>query len=206
MATATQEQARLRAIIRSEDMALERALSTATRRTLSAVSKLVRSQQRSGPQLTSAWRRPPPAHFQRQFLARKGHALRGSGGSGTTFHFHLNQTYSGSTAASHQRYIERESACVASFGNIAEEESERTRVWEEIENRGAQRKGSFTIGADTDPRLRAAIIAELTQWRDEGRVPPRIAARTMRMWPKHWPEKGLRIWTHDDKDHQRIAT
>ena len=83
MATATQEQARLRAIIRSEDMALERALSTATRRTLSAVSKLVRSQQRSGPQLTSAWRRPPPAHFQRQFLARKGHALRGSGGSGT---------------------------------------------------------------------------------------------------------------------------
>ena len=206
MATAAQERARLRAIIRSEDQALERALSSATRRTLSAVSKLVRSQERAGRQLNRAWLRPPPAHFRRQFMGGRGRALAGSGGRGVTFHFHLNQTYSGKSAADHQRYIEREVACVASFGNIADEAPERERVWDEIENRGSQRKGSFTIGAETDIELREAIIEQLSQWRDEERVPPRIAAKMIRMGAKHWPPKGLRIWSHDDDDHKRIAT
>ena len=171
MATAVQEQSRLRAIIAAEDRALERTLQQATARTLSAVRRLVAGQRNAGARIRRAWRRPPPKHFQRQMTARKGRALPGSGARGVTFHFALNRTHSGKNAAAHQHYIEREEACVASFGNIADEFSERCRVWEAIDERGGQRKGSIHIGANAPGPLRAMAIESMERWRDEGRVP-----------------------------------
>ena len=126
-------------------------------------------------------------------------------GTASTIHFALNQSYGGKPAGEHQLYIEREEACVVSFGNIAEEESERVRVWQEIEDRGGQRKGSIVIGADAPQGLREAAKRELASWRDEGRVAPALAGKMIRLGVEQWPEKGLRIWTHDDADHQRIA-
>ena len=205
MATPAQDQARLRALVRAQDQELERALSQATRRTLSAVHKLVRSQARSARRVCTAWRRPPPAPFRKQFGPKRGYGLRGSGGPGTTFHFHLNRCYTGRAGAQHQSYIEREEAACVSFGNICEEFSERKRVWEEIEARGGQRKGSITIDADADRALREAVIERLSQWAEEGRVPRRMAGALTRLGATQWPQKGLRVWTHDDADHQRLA-
>ena len=135
--------------------------------------------------------------------ARHGRTL--PAGRGATFHFGLSQSYSGKASSEHQRYIEREEACVVSFGNIAEEATERERVWGEIEARGGQRKGSIRITADAPQALREAVVEWLSDWRDEGRGPPGLAGQMMRIGAAHWPGDGLRIWTHDETDHQRIA-
>ena len=135
--------------------------------------------------------------------ARHGRAV--APGQASTIHFALKPCSGGKAAADHQLYIEREEACVASFGNIAEEESERVRVWNEIEGRGAQRKGSIVIGAQAPQALREDAWNRLQTWRDECRIPPRLAAQMLRVGPEHWPTDGLRIWTHDDADHKRIA-
>ena len=135
--------------------------------------------------------------------ARHGRAV--APGQASTIHFALKTCSGGKAAGEHQLYIEREEACVASFGNIAEEESERVRVWQEIEDRGAQRKGSIVLGPDAPQGLREDAWNQLHAWRDEGRIPPRLAAQMLRVGPEHWPVDGLRIWTHDDADHKQMA-
>ena len=205
MATPVQEQSRLRAIIAAEDQALERTLQQATARTLSAVRRLVVGQRNAGSRIRRAWRRPPPKHFQRQMTARKGRALPGSGARRVTFHFGLKRSHSGKNAAAHQHYIEREEACVASFGNIADEFSERCRVWKAIDERGGQRKGSIHIGANAPGALRAMAIKSMERWRDEGRVSAPLTAKITRLGKTHWPNDGVRIWTHDADDHATMS-
>ena len=53
--------------------------------------------------------------------------------------------------------------------------------------------------------MRQAARAQLTAWRDEGRVPPGVAGQLLRLGADAWPQDGLRVWTHDDDDHQRVA-
>ena len=75
-------------------------------------------------------------------------AAREAGGSrpvgnrgGVSFHIKMGRTGSVGPAVAHQSYIERDGACVASFGNIHETYEERCRLWRALGERTVQRGG-----------------------------------------------------------------
>ena len=68
-------------------------------------------------------------------------AGRPNTGRGVTFHFQLSEAHSAERGASHQKYIERESACAASFGTVGDTIEERCDAWREIDSRSIARTG-----------------------------------------------------------------
>jgi len=77
----------------------------------------------------------------------------------------LGQTSSAHDAAAHQRYIEREEACAASFGVIADTLEERERLWRELEARGTKRAGRVELGPGVPPAAKRAVLRDLAALR-----------------------------------------
>ena len=91
-------------------------------------------------------------------------AARAAGGAravgnrgGVSFHFKMGQTGSVGAAVAHQSYIERDGACVASFGNIHESYEERCRLWRALGDRTMQRRGCVRITDDADDELKRLV-------------------------------------------------
>ena len=78
-----------------------------------------------------------------------------------TIHFALSQSHSPSQAKRRQRYIERDGACAASFGNIGDTEEERDRLWAELASCGVSRSGRIELGPGVAPNVKRAVLAHL---------------------------------------------
>ena len=64
----------------------------------------------------------------------------------------------------HQKYIERESACVASFGTLADTYAERERIWAAIGERSHGKRGTVQIDFTDNPDLAARVMEHIPQW------------------------------------------
>ena len=84
----------------------------------------------------------------------------GGNKGGVTFHFKMGQTGSVDAAVAHQSYIERDGACVASFGNIHESYEEWCRLWKALGDRGVQGRGCIRITEDVDDKLKELVQSE----------------------------------------------
>ena len=162
MAGARAERARIDALLRAEARELSQAMSRASTRARMQAVQVARATRANGggARLKAAWIKPPPAHVMRAvgriIEGGIGRAIRGgarmaareAGGSrpvgnrgGVSFHIKMGRTGSVGPAVAHQSYIERDGACVASFGNIHETYEERCRLWRALGERTVQRGG-----------------------------------------------------------------
>ena len=66
------------------------------------------------------------------------------------------------------RYIEREQACVASFGTIADTQAERLRVWDAIGQHSRGKSGTIRLDFKDRPELAAHVLNALGQWTEDG--------------------------------------
>ena len=179
---------RAAAIERETEAALRKA-STRSRRAVAAVLMEQRENARSAiTSVARAWSRAPSAvtaaaianGTNSGWSKRAGRgASRPLGGSAdprhTTFHFKLNETHDGGAARAHQRYIEREPACIATMGNLADTQAERERLWEAIAERGVTKKGSLRLDFTDSAPLAREVLNALPQWSSEGLIPARAA-------------------------------
>ena len=164
------------AIARETDAALRRA-SRRTRAAVNAVLAEQRATARGGGSSTVAqgWARPPSPTVYAA-VSGIGNApwapsRRSPGGnpadgdpSHATFHFKLSESHDAGAAQAHQRYIEREAACIASFGNLGETQVERIRLWKSIGERAHTKSGSVTVDFTNDPVLASRVIESLPEW------------------------------------------
>ena len=184
---AQHERAQLLAEIRKHDRELARDMSEVRLRTLRAVAATARSNRQAGRTarnveriIRGAWRRPPTPGFQDAIrrslgsrrVAPRGRARRDATRHGahttTSVHFKIEQCASGSHSARHQRYIERDGACVASFGNLARTLSDREQLWHAISERTRRRRGSLTIGPKAALRIKKRAVRWLRTQHDAG--------------------------------------
>ena len=86
-------------------------------------------------------RRAAASRMRRQMTRPSTGAGRPNTGRGVTFHFQLSEAHSAERGASHQKYIEREGACAASFGTVGDTIEERCDAWREIDARSIARTG-----------------------------------------------------------------
>ena len=173
--------------------AIERELDTSLRRAHARTRRAIASvaaEQRDGDRRSAsaagaarAWARAPRPTLANA-IARVRHAgpwakvgrpevpagaarLTADGKAVSTFHFKLHQTYSTGAAKAHQKYIERETACVASFGTLADTYAERERIWQAIGDRSHGKRGTIQIDFTDDPDLAARVIEHVPQWLEE---------------------------------------
>ena len=78
-----------------------------------------------------------------------------------TVHFALSESHSPSQAQRRQRYVERDGACAASFGNIGDTEEERDRLWRELAEQGVARSGRIELGPGIAPAVKRAVLRRL---------------------------------------------
>ena len=163
----------------------DRSLRSAHKRTRSAVNAVLADQRNIGAAALSAvpraWARAPTS-LTNAALATAGStgwSVRpGSGASAplggtqdprhSTFHFRLGETHNPSVAHAHQSYIEREQACVASFGTIADTQAERERVWDAMGERVKRASGSVRLDFKDRPDLATHVLTQLGQWSEDG--------------------------------------
>ena len=148
---------------------LERTLREARARTRRAVRKTVaiadgEERMRRSRAIQVAWRRLPATRRTSSSPGAKRHLPLGRARyRGThTIHFALAQTGSARDAVEHQKYIERDGACVASMGNIADTPEERQRLWRELEARAVKRAGRIELGRGIVPEVKRAVLDELS--------------------------------------------
>ena len=179
-AAATRQRA---AAIARED---ERALRRASARTRRAVSAVLAEQRAAAGGLrpgapAAAWLRAPSPSVMACVNAAGSAAWSTRAGRGPStpigggidprhspIHFSLSQSHSAGAAAAHQRYIEREGACVASFGNLADSQAERVRLWEAIADCTHVKSGSMRIDFTDDPDLAKRVMDTLPDWTSSG--------------------------------------
>ena len=218
MAKSTGQRRTLLKELEARDRELARDMRDANLRTVRAVNattRAMRGEQRAGRAvervLTTAWRRPPKKPLRKQITTKVGGGRvarrRRTESSPSSVHFKLGLTHSGSAAKAHQRYIERPGAAIASFGNIADDEKERGRIWEAIEERTRKRKGVVKIGAKAPLKMKQAVLKSLDQFVEEGRIPERAANAIKR---KAREEKGLGeieigLATTNKEDHRTFV-
>ena len=221
MATDRQAYAQAMRELRRADRELASDLRQAQWGTKRAVARVAAQMRRvdrqAGRRLRTAWRRPPGGRIKLglsrmpwpklRVRAPLGGAKGAKGGQAPdTFHFNLKQTSSGSVGASHQRYIERDDACVESFGTLADTFEERCRLWDAIGQRTDKKEGCLIVEADAPDELKRAVAARILAWGEEGWVSVRQAKATYRLHEKRWDSgKPLRIKTFDKADHQELA-
>ena len=163
----------------------EQSLRNAHKRTRSAVAAVLAEQRHNGAAALTAvpraWARSPSS-LTNAALATAGStgwSMRpGSGATAplsgapdprhSTFHFRLGETHNPSVAHAHQIYIEREQACVASFGTIADTQAERLRVWDAMGERTRHANGTLRLDFKDRPELAAKVINALGQWTENG--------------------------------------
>ena len=131
----------------------------------------------------------------------------------STLLLHLSETHSGDDAAHHQRFIEREGPCIASFGTLAGTVVERHRVWHAIDRLGTRRRGWIELGrVDDGPRLEE-IEKTLRRWVAEERVDDWLVAQWTdgaRQLLEGTAEQNLpgdwkcKVSTHDSNDHDTM--
>ena len=92
---------------------------------------------------------------------RRVHLDRAPGRGTHTIHFALSQSHSPAESKRRQRYIERDGACAASFGNIGDTEEERDRLWGELAALGVARSGRLELGPGTAPTVKRMVLARL---------------------------------------------
>jgi len=109
-------------------------------------------------------------------------------------------------AAQHQAYIERDGACVASFGNIAQAYEERTRVWQALGDRLVSRGGWVEIGVEAPHVLRAAVVGEIESLREAGCVTwERARALRCRYGPGVGAEEPVRLRARDRREFDSLC-
>ena len=163
----------------------EQSLRNAHKRTRSAVAAVLAEQRHNGAAALTAvpraWARSPSS-LTNAALATAGStgwSMRsGSGATAplggaqdprhSTFHFRLGETHNPSVAHAHQSYIEREQACVASFGTIADTQAERLRVWDAIGQHSRGKSGTIRLDFKDRPELAANVLNALGQWTEVG--------------------------------------
>ena len=125
----------------------------------------------------------------------------------------MGQAGSVAAAVAHQSYIERDGACVASFGNIHESHEERCRPWRALGDRTVQRRRYVRITADANDGLKQLVQENALRWAEEGRIPVRVAHQIARLGPLYWDQKDrkgeaklVKVWTHDADDHYAFMT
>ena len=176
----------------------EQSLRNAHRRTRAAVAAVLAEQRQdqggptggTGGAAARAWARRPSALISHALAtgAMAGWSRRaGTGATAplvgqsdprhSTFHFKLSETHSGPTARAHQGYIERESACVSSFGTLGETQAERLRAWEAIAERSRRRTGTIRVDFSDDPTTAKRVLDSLPRWTDEGLLTGAAARR-----------------------------
>ena len=210
-----------------------------TRRNAATVAREMRASG-GGSRLVNASMRPPSSYLARSLAravalgvkdglrggarsggARGGARARGSSATqrpvgnkgGVTFHFKMGQTGSVGAARAHQSYIERDAACVASFGNIDESYEERCRLWKALGDRCIQRRGCIRVTEDADDELKKLVQRNAQHWAEEGRIPPNMAHQIARLGTLYWKQKTrngkpreVKIWTVDTEDHDAFMT
>ena len=232
MADEGREKARIDALLRAEDRALAQAMGCARTRTRRQVARVARETRAhgGGARLKAAWVKPPPVHVVRavgrvigggigQPIRREARmAARAAGGArpvgnrgGVSFHFEMSRTGSVGAAVAHQSYIERDGACVASFGNIHHSYEERCRLWRALGERTVQRRGCIRFTADANGELKMLVQENALRWAEEGRIPVRVKHQIARLGPLYWKQvdgkgepKIVKVWTHDADDHDRF--
>ena len=130
---------------------------------------------------------------------------------GVSFHFEMSRTGSVGAAVAHQSYIERDGACVASFGNIHHSYEERCRLWRALRECTVQRRGCVRFTADANDELKMLVQENALRWAEEGRIPVRVKHQIARLGPLYWKQvdgkgepKIVKVWTHDADDHDRF--
>ena len=163
----------------------DRSLRSAHKRTRSAVNAVLAEQRHSGAAALSivprAWARAPTSLTNAALATADstGWSVRpGSGASAplggtqdprhSTFHFRLGETHHPSVAHAHQSYIEREEACVASFGTIADTQAERERVWDAMGERVRRNNGTLRLDFKDAPQLATHVLESLAEWTEDG--------------------------------------
>ena len=232
MADKGREKARIDALLRAEDRELAQAMGGARTRTRRQVARVARETRAhgGGARLKAAWVKAPPVHVVRA-VGRVigggiGQAIRGgarmparaTGGArpvgnrgGVSFHFEMSRTGSVGAAVAHQSCIERDGACVASFGNIHHSYEERCRLWRALGERTVQRRGCIRFTADADNELKMLVQKNALRWAEEGRIPVRAKHQIARLGPLYWKQvdgkgepKIVKVWTHGADDHDRF--
>ena len=92
---------------------------------------------------------------------RRVHLDRAPGRGTHTIRFALSQSHSPAESKRRQRYIERDGACAASFGNIGDTEEERDRRWGALAGFGVSRSRRIELGPGTAPNIKRPALARL---------------------------------------------
>ena len=215
---------------RQREVEEQRSLSTACRRVRSAVQAVARAE-RAGTmargasgRLRTSWGRGPKRAIRQETSARHGKWRNWPGASGgavkvrsdgtyaSTFHFALRESRSGEAARKHQLYIEREGACIASFGTLGETLMDRSRVWPALERTRTAKRGKVRIeGVESEEELEA-IRVQLARWASEGKVNAGRARRweervRAKLRGEDVDKKELRIdiWTTNREEHEQVV-
>ena len=165
MTTSQCEAHRVQALLRAEDRELAQALIQAqarTRRNAASVGRSMR-EGNAAVRIRQALMRPSSSYVAgaieqattpvfatdcaEDACTRGGRGGRGvqrpvGNKGGVTFHFGLSRKGSVGTAVAHQCYVERDEACVASFGNFHERYEERCRLWKTFVNAACSAAGA----------------------------------------------------------------
>ena len=94
-----------------------------------------------------------------QFRTRSGGGTRNSGIK-IPVHVKLHLAHGGQDAADHQRYIDRDTACEASFGTIGATAQDRDQYWQAAHALTRTRQGHVKVGRRSD--LGEALPSRLT--------------------------------------------
>ena len=125
----------------------------------------------------------------------------------------LSESRCGDEAACHQRSIEHEGPCVASFGTLAETGAERQQLWRAIAKLGTRRRGWVELGAVSDLHQRDELARRLRRWVREERVDKASVSRWKRVVQQHLDGKSqvrpegewrCRVWTFGRSDHAEV--
>ena len=180
------------AIERETDAQLRRA-STRTRAAVTAVLAEEREHGATGGSgrarsVAAAWSRPPSGllrnalttHYNAGWSRRAGRGTS-AGAQGeidprhSTFHFRLHQSHDPRASAEHQKYIERDTACIASFGTLDETQAQRIRVWQAIGERTTHKVGTVRVDFTESPEIAAHVLNALSDWQQRGVIDDRAA-------------------------------
>ena len=204
---AERERREVGAALARADRELAAATASARLRTARAIAAVVRQQRGAGARrraartLRIAWSRVPRTDVVR--LPRLRGPVTAGGVAVRTIHFALNQVSSGAAAAAHQRYIERDQACVVSFGTIADTLQERCRLWEAIEERGQRKQGSVRLEPGALPALKRALLERVEGVPDA--LPAMVAKMLAGLDEHELDDQEVFVRTTDAKTHAALV-
>ena len=215
---------------RQHEMEEQRSLAAARGRVRKAVQAVAKAERdgriaRGGQgRVRASWGRGPKRAVRQEIGTRYGiwrgwpgasggaAQLRRDGTYASTFHFALWESRSGEASRKHQHYIEREGACVASFGTLGETLLDRARVWPALERTRRAKRGRVHVeGIESEAELEAMRV-RLARWAGEGKVnagrvqrwEERVRAK-LRGEDVDEKELGVDVWTATREEHEQVV-